>query len=85
MYLGAYIEFLIAVVLTLKFNDYDLSGEIISVVIAYLSMGMTLVILPILLIGLLFVDAQKLKEDSFSERWGALYGNLNTDYRSENK
>ena len=50
-----------ASVLTSKLDKYDLSGEIVSNVIGKFSLATTLVILPISLIAILFVKAEKIE------------------------
>lgn len=72
---------MIAAILTLRMESYDVSGEILSSYICYFSLAMTLVFLPVSLIFITLQKGEKLKDKDFMERWGQLYSNMDVEKR----
>jgi len=71
-------EFIISCYLQIVYKLDTTNGEVVATVVGYL--GMLLVLsLPIIVIILLFLRIDTLKEESYRGRWGALYEGLKTN------
>ena len=76
--IGGLMEYIVAVVLTFKFKQYDVLGEKISIVLAWATIIVLFIWLPIVMILITFkFDMKILDNQKFKSIWGATYQDLN--------
>ena len=71
--LEGYMELLISGILNLEAYRYTTGGEVAGLILSRISLGLTLVVLPVLLIWILFTKQEKIEDEEFKARWGSLY------------
>lgn len=69
-------EFLIAGYLQYQHPLTDYAGEVVSTIIGFICLFMTIVVMPIVFIYILYQDKQRLYDEDFNTKFGVLYENI---------
>lgn len=76
-------EYIIAVFLTIKFKEYNMLGEKISIILTIVTIIVLFIWFPIILALITFkYDMKTLENENFKTMWGAAYLDLNYTKKS---
>lgn len=84
LYIQGFFEFVISAILTFSISTNSMFGEVLSYILGIWNLFMTALVLPASLIGILFVKSELLKDESFIQRFGQLYSNMNYEKKPDN-
>ena len=75
----AYLEFIISGFLNVSAPINTENGEALSIVFSYFCLIIALGVVPYLLVWVIRLSPEKLKEEEFETKWGSLYDGVRVE------